>query len=201
MKGDKIMAEYCGECAHLDWNNKERYTSRDRYYCDRCGKYVELTESSCYRFIKDPSKTKEDGGYTPSGCYITTIVCSVLGYSDNCELLETLRSFRENVLKQNVNYIPILIEYDEIGPVISEKISSKEDSYKFCLELMKNYLIPCANLINNGNFEQAVSVYQNMVFYLNDYFGLEGITVDENKTYDLENLGKGRIRSQIIPAT
>ena len=38
------MEEYCGYCAWLDEKNKERYSSLDRYYCDKRGGYHELTE-------------------------------------------------------------------------------------------------------------------------------------------------------------
>ena len=118
------MAEFCGDCIHLDWNNKERYTSIDRYYCDLKGKYVETKDYSCWSYSEDKNRTKgNDNSYTPSGCYITTIVCNILAYDDNCELLTILRDFRDNYLKTNHNYIPLLLEYDKIGPLISEEIN------------------------------------------------------------------------------
>ena len=53
------------------------------------------------------------------------IVVNVLGYEDNCELLETLRSFRDNYLKLNKEYIPMLMQYDNIGPIISNNLENQ----------------------------------------------------------------------------
>ena len=189
------MADFCGECAHLDWNNKERYTSRDRYYCDYQHKYVELTEKGCYKFMKDPKKCKSDSGtYTPSGCYITTIICDVLGYSDDCEILNTLRNFRDTVLKRDENNLSLLLEYDFIGPQISEYILREENNKEFCFGLLNHFLIPCTEAIITGTHDEAIAIYKNMVVYLNDEFNLPSVSIDTNQEYDLETLGKGRIR-------
>lgn len=189
------MADYCGECGHLDYNNKERYTSRDRYYCNYQHKYVELTDKGCYKFMKDPSKCKSSSGsYTPSGCFITTIVCGILGYEDNCELLCILRNFRDTTLKADPKYLELLLEYDSIGPRISAEIENEANNKVLCLGLLTYFLIPCANAIKEGNIEEAVAIYKNMVVQLHDDYNLPVIKVNTNQPYDLETLGKARIR-------
>lgn len=182
----------CAKCLNLEWDNKERYTSTDRYWCKEKRKYVEPTDSSCYYFLEDKSKSTS-GGYQQSGCYITTIVVNILGYADDCELLTTLRSFRDNTLKLNPDYLPILFEYDRIGPVIS-KYLRQQNNQKFCLELVQNFLIPCTKLIQEEKVEDAVEIYRNMVLFLKETFEIPELVVDASVEYNLENLGKGRIR-------
>ena len=41
------MADICGECLKLDWNNKEKYSSRAKYSCNELRKYVEPTDRAC----------------------------------------------------------------------------------------------------------------------------------------------------------
>ena len=42
-------------------------------------------------------------------------VLTILFTADNCELLTLLRDFRDNTLKTNPKYIPILLQYDKTG--------------------------------------------------------------------------------------
>lgn len=188
--------DLCGECLKLDWSNKERFTSRDRYYCNERRKYVSPQDIACSYFSADKSvkKSSNGGSYTPSGCYITTIVCDILGYEDNCELLQSFRNFRDNVLKNNPNYLSILLEYDIIGPTISEKIRQEKNNYGLALGLMNYFLIPCANYIKIEDIDSAVEAYVNMVNYLKDDFELPSFFIDVNQDVNYETLGKGRIK-------
>ena len=187
-----MAQEICAQCVHLEWNNKEKYSSVERYWCKELHRYKE-TEDKCRYFVLDKSQ-KNTGGYKPGGCYITTIVCDILGYEDNCELLEVLRNFRDNYLKLHVEYLPILFEYDKIGPLISEHILKEKNNYPFALGLMKYFLIPCANKIKEENYDSAINIYKNLVIYLNDEFNLPNIVIDTNEEVDLKVIGKGRVR-------
>jgi len=187
------MADHCGNCCHLDWNNKEKYSSRDKYWCKDKKRYVEPTDTSCDYFLKDRSKPN-DGGYTPSGCYITTIIVDILGYEDNCEVLNVLRNFRDNVLKTNIKYLPLLFEYDIIGPIICEYIKSEKNNEQLCLGLLKHFLIPCVNLIKENKFEEAVEVYRNLVLHLRSNYEIILTDIIIPDDYSIEDIGKGRIR-------
>ena len=178
---------YCGECAKLDKNQKEYWG--DRYYCVEKCKYRETNEKACNNFIKKP-----EGGYTPCGCFITTIVCNKLGYEDNCDLLNTLRFLRENYLKKTETGRKILQEYDIIGPVISHELEIVpviESSL-----LLQKFLLPCYYLIKQNDFEQAVLIYTNMVNELKEKYA--NSLLDAHLDYGLvskeDELGKGRIR-------
>lgn len=187
------MADKCAKCLYVEWNNKESYTSKDRYWCKEKCRYIEPTDNACYAFLEDKSK-KNDGGYQPSGCYITTIIVEILGYEDNCEVLNVLRNFRDTTLKTNVDYLPLLFEYDKVGPIICEYLRKEKNNYRFCLGLLQYFLIPCVKAIKEEKNEEAINIYQNMVMYLNDEFNLPSIEIKAPESYDLETLGKGRIR-------
>lgn len=188
------MDDYvCSQCIYVEWDNKERYTSKDRYWCKDMRRYVEKTDRACKYFVLDESK-KNDGGYQPSGCYITTIIVEILGYEDNCEVLNVLRNFRDTTLKTNIDYLPLLFEYDKVGPIICECLKNEKNNYRFCLGLLEHFLIPCVKAIKEEKIEEAINIYQNMVMYLNDEFNLPTIEIKAPESYDLETLGKGRIR-------
>lgn len=186
--------QYCCDCEELNRNDtyKPWFSDETKYKCKVCYEYKSLTDPAC-RFIK-PLK-KDTGSYTPSGCFITTIVCNILGYEDNCELLTLLRDFRDNTLKTNPEYIPILLQYDKIGPLISEGIQKEPNHDRLCLGLMTYFLIPCANAIKEGNISEAVEIYQNMVVQLSGDFEIPITSISASEDYDLETIGKGRIRT------
>ena len=189
------MADKCGECLSLDWNNKERWSSVDRYYCNELKRYVEPKDRACRYYCYDKNHNqKNDGGYTPSGCSFSIIIRDILGYADNCEMLNLLRSFRENILKQNIQFLPILLEYDQISPLISERIKLDSDKYKFSLEFFQHFLAPFALAFKAGDIDDSLSIYQNMFNSLKTRFGFDNLTIDLNAEYNLETLGKGRIR-------
>lgn len=189
----------CGQCINLDWKNKERWTSEERYYCKEGHGYRRPTDYECsYDFIENKAKKASDDGYTHAGCYITTIVCHILGYEDDCELLETLRNFRENTLRGNLQYLNILLQYDIIGPKISTAIKEIPESYGFCLNLMNNFLLPCAHAIKKEQTEEAVMIYQNMVMYLMEILEIPSIQIPDNLEYDPINVGKGRLLKSTI---
>jgi len=189
------MADICGECLKLDWNNKEKYSSKDKYYCNEMRRYVEPTDRACRYYSYDKNHNqKDDGGFKQSGCSFSMIVRDILGFSDNCELLNLLRSFRENILKKNKQYIPILLEYDQISPMICEKIEEHDNKYRFSLEFLQNFLLPFGYAFKSNEIENALSIYQNMFGFLKSTFGFNDIQVNTAVEYNLETLGKGRIR-------
>ncbi len=195
------MANICGECAKLDLSNKEKYSSVDRYWCTAGHGYRELTERACnYDFYYDPEKGKKPNeGYTPSGCPITAIICHLLGYSDDCELLNTLREFRENFLKTHKEYLNLLVEYDVYGPEISQKIQLEDKDHRLSLSVLYNYLFPLIENIRNKNYNLAIQKYKLMVNFLLSWFNIERTDLSENmQNIDMTTLGKGRTRAKMF---
>ena len=186
------MANYCAECALYDSKGAPKWGNE--HYCSKKGKYLAPTTSACSSFIKNNEKE----GYQRAGCYITTIVCNILGYPDDCELLVVLRDFRENYLKQHEEYLPLLVEYDQIGPIISDNIMSDPDAKIAAIENTRNFLIPCVQAIKEGNLAKAIEIYKGMVLLLKLKYSLLRTPVDYTVEEPLETLGKGRKRTAVI---
>lgn len=191
-----LDSSICGTCPNFDWNNKESYATRFR--CEGICRYVSPWDKQYYcnhkKSYSGNSNESTNNSYTPGGCYITTLVHNILGYSDDCELLRTFRMFRDNVLKCDFNYIDLLFQYDIIGPQISDKLRDKKDNYNFSLQVCHNYLIPCIKAVKEGFISEAVRIYNNMLTYLCTTFNIELVKPEQSLKYDMLNLGKARQR-------
>ena len=139
-------------------------------------------------------KYKSSPGYTNSGCAITKLTHNILGYPDNWVVLNCFRSFREDFLKKHEEYIGILVEYDYLSPFISREIDKLDNKEIFALNILKNYLLPMANYINNNLFNEAINTYQEMISYFKNIFNLENIEIVRPNKLDMNTLGKGRVR-------
>lgn len=183
------MSDFCADCANLDRNDCKW---EDRYYCLQKKQRVKMNDKACNYFIHMSNMP----GFNRSGCYITTIICNILGYEDNCEVLQLLRDFRDNYLKRNEEFFTMLYEYDKIGPIISDKLISDIDSKRIAMELLQNFIIPCAQNIKVNNYDEAIFIYKNMVNMLKVKYNLIGIKLKLTNDIPLEDLGKGRIRQK-----
>ena len=154
---------------HIDKHTKDKY-------CDNSLRY---RDCPIYR----------ESGYS-SGCYITTAVCDILGYNDNCEELETLRSFRENWMKSEENKercLPILEDYKIVGREISNKLFFDPDKEKKAGIILDLYIKPAITNINEEKYEEALEIYETMTFNLIDHYKID----DSILIGDYTNLNKG----------
>lgn len=104
------------------------------------------------------SIASEIGG---GGCFITTAACKYLGYEDNCDFLNTFRSFRDEHMggKNSKD----LIEYYTIAPQIVEKIGDDDGTYRF---LLGSWLNPAFEAIKMKDHDRAQELYSEMVMWL-----------------------------------
>lgn len=183
----------CGSC--LEFKDKRDCSSpfdsswygcaNEKGYCDFYHQYF-YPDDSCGHY-------KNRKTYVPSPCYITTVVCNILGYSDNCGLLNTLRNFRDNVMQKNIKYREMLYEYDTVGPIIAKKL---EEEYKNCEDIdmingLFNFFIqPTVAFISANKFDDAVSRYFEMTKSLEEYYSVYPSDVIPNN-YDDTKGGHG----------
>ena len=199
-EGIKMALEsYCAACTYLG----EKGDSDGKYYCDRKGEYHYATDSKCYSFCEAYSRSNSSRqnmfdyskGHQGSGCYLTTIMCELLEYPDNNYYLNTLRDFRNNVMKPNPKYIPLLITYDMVGPMIARKL--EEDKYgKDIAKLFFNhYISKAVSAIEEEKYSEAINIYKAMTETLAANYGINMNIVDVNKLdYDKRLLGHARVR-------
>lgn len=175
---------FCRECMKMNLKDINRYDNQE-CYCTQYHRYINKNDKACsLHFEYNETLSKQ------SGCYITTAICKQMGLEDNCEYLNKLRNFRENVLKKDPNYYYILYEYDIIGPIICENL--KEDPFKNIrsLIILENFIKPIIDLIDNREYTEAINKYTEMVNELKSFYNIPDIDY-ENIDINIDNIGKG----------
>ena len=173
----------CGTCIDFYDGNKPydtRYSNKG--YCERYKHYY-WPDDSCDYY-------KDRRTYVPSACYITTMVCGRLGMDDKCDVLETLRSFRGEVLQKDEKYKDILYEYDTVGPEIAKNLMTED--INVIESLYKTYLTKIVGLIKLHQYDNAINRYVSMTKFLEEYYG---ISYDGNVSanYDYSKGGHGKL--------
>jgi len=192
------VSNYCGECTYLDLNTGDIY---GKFYCERKWERHLATDTECNSFCRAYSRDKctiqnayrYSDDHSKGGCYLTTMLCNILGMPDNNIYLETMRSFRKNILQNDEKYKQLLVEYDIIGPKIAKAINNDPLKEKIAEKQFKLNIIPITNAIKNNNLEIAISMYKNMTNSLKDFYGLGGINITnlEIKEADIKESGHG----------
>ena len=142
---------YCCDCTYWDESSQ---------YCAKHG-YSSNGSDSCGSFT-------DKGG----GCYITTALCDVLGYADDCSIMTSLRQFRDKHMRGNEKYNSLLNEYDVVGPQIASAIAHDSDNHGLCLYLLKVFFNPIVEQLGKKNYSLAVEAYKKMVSFLKERYSL-----------------------------
>lgn len=176
----------CGSCNNFVEEKgsglyDQRNSSNTKGWCTSYRASYYPTESSCSRY----SRRKD---LSSSNCYITTMVCSILGYSDQCDVLNTLRGFRHDVLQKDEKYAGILYEYDVVGPEIAKHL--KQEEISFVDKIYCTFLLPIVSFIREKKTEEAISKYVQMTESLKECYGIE-FQEDVPATYDYQHGGHG----------
>ena len=192
--------ENCGYCTYLDLSDRDCF---DKYWCDKNSERHYATDPKCSKFCKagrreqsaidnaiDLSKSHEYNG----GCYLTTILCSILKLGDDNLYLKTFRDFRKNVLQKDDKYKPLLVEYDIIGPKIAECLNNDPLSRKVADYNFNKYVVDIFYYIINNEVELAVSEYKKMTYELKYLYNLNNytITTDTINNADINKSGHGK---------
>ena len=190
----------CAECTYLDISDGNLYGA---FWCDKklerhlatdieCGSFCRAysRNSSSIRNAIEFSNSKNSGG----GCYLTTILCNILGMSDNNIYLETMRNFRKNILQKDEKYKTLLAEYDIVGPAIAEALANDPLKEAIAKIYLNNFIIPITEFINNKENERAVDKYYQMTNNLKTFYGLNNynVSVEQINNANIEKSGHGK---------
>lgn len=174
----------CGGCVYYDYQG-----DNSKGYCSWYRTYYYPGETCSHQKPREKS----------SGCYITTIVCNVLGLEDDCEVMQSLRGLRDCHLQNHEAGRIILLEYDVVGPEIAGLIEKeyKETGDKTLWQrIYDTYLTETSRLVLLGNYQKATEKYIEMVRNLKEYFAIPEHHIDiEN--YDQKNGGHGYIKKEV----
>ena len=185
-----MYESYCASCTYLN----------DNLFCEKKGEYISGNDPKCYNYCEAYSRSNSArenlyGRSGSSGCYITTMMCNLLGYPDNNYYLNTLRNFRDNVMKKDPNYIPLLIKYDVIGPQIAYSLAKDKQGKEIATAMFTRFITQAVSAIEAEKNDMAINTYMAMTNALAETYGIEVIQADlDNYQVDMETLGKARRR-------
>lgn len=162
---------YPWECFDCEEYN-EYLVNNNKFYCKKMRMEVSINERSCNTyFIKRDKNKKFERPNT--GCYLTTAMCEVLGFDDHCEILETLRNYRDEYMMNTDFGLALLHDYNTVGPKIADKIHEDEEQVNIAITMLNSYIKPAIAFINKNDNETALMVYETMTLDLMDYYGLD----------------------------
>lgn len=150
----------------------------------------------CYYYPTDNCSHYKNAEST-STCYVTTVVCDILGYGDNCGVLNTLRDLRYT-MQDDKKYAGLLYEYDTVGPKIAKDIKEEYNKTKdeeMWIQFFNFYIQKSASLYSEGKTEEAVIRYKEMFMSLKEYYGYKELPYIIPQDYDLKNSGHGKVKT------
>lgn len=144
------------------------------YYCKKDEKYLDKRTVNTY--CDNSLKYRDCPIYNQNssvGCYLTTAMCDILGFNDDCNVLETLRGFRDNYMKNNKDCTSLLEDYDNVGPMIVKCLNNDSYNLETAKTMLDCYIAPAIEYISIGDFDAAIDVYKNMTLGLMKRYELD----------------------------
>lgn len=129
-------------------------------YCDNSLKYKEC-----------PIYKEKTSSNPP--CYLTTAMCNILGYEDDCFILNTLRNFREFYMKSSEEGLTLLDDYNTVGPIIAKNLENDKDNTFKAKIMLYFYILPAINSMKKDNYDEAIELYKDMTINLMHTYNIE----------------------------
>jgi hypothetical protein len=96
-------------------------------------------------------------------CFITTATCESRGLPDDCEELEQLRWFRDNVMLGSVDGRNEVQEYYSRAPALLTAIRARPDSAAIFARMYETGIRPAVQAIKHGDYAKAHDIYRREV--------------------------------------
>ncbi|MBR3751831.1 MAG: hypothetical protein IKK50_01715 [Ruminiclostridium sp.] len=112
------------------------------------------------------------GEQSSGGCYLTSACVEAMGKADDCAELTVLRDFRDNWLAHQLGGKEEIDRYYEMAPEIVRAIHAEEKSKEIFSEIYSELVLPCIDLIQDGQMHKAWKLYRDVTERLSkDYTG------------------------------
>ncbi len=105
------------------------------------------------------------------GCFITTAICGSEGLADDCDELETLRFYRDYVLRYIEGGADMIRQYYREAPGIVARISERADAGEIWRKLREGYLGDAIHCVKVGAYKAALDIYRRMFEYTKEIAG------------------------------
>lgn len=116
-----------------------------------------------------PGQGEEDR--KKEGCFITTAVCNEFDNLETHVILNKFRAFRDNWLAKRQDGAILIAQYYKEAPEILDNLDSTRHSeiMKFVWDV---YLNKCLSMIEEGKNNDALQIYQEMLYFLKNETGV-----------------------------
>ena len=194
--------EYCAACTYMG----EQGDYDGKYWCDKKGERRFASDPKCYGFCEAYSRgnsarenmISNSQGHQGSGCYLTTIMCKLLNYPDNNYYLDTLRGFRDNVMKKNPKYYSLLLTYDIVGPMIAYELAQDKNGKVIATTFFSNYITKAVSAIEEEKYDNAINIYTAMTDTLANHYNINTNIISPDITQiDTKYLGHGKVKRRV----
>lgn len=118
-----------------------------------------MCSGSCSNYAED--KRNNENEYF-SFCYISTACVVAKGLPDDCDELQTLRVFRDKMVKEDEAIAELVKEYYKNAPVIVEKINQENNSEEIYNFLYNNLVLACVTKLKENKIQDAVDIYTSI---------------------------------------
>lgn len=109
------------------------------------------------------------GGGGGGGCFLTTAITDATGGGDKDPMLETMRSFRDGVMRKDPKLSGLVDKYYEVAPAVVAAIDKRPDAKQVYSTLREHYLQPGVAAVNRGDTEEALRYYSEMMAHVGQY--------------------------------
>ena len=161
---------YCAACTYM--NENQHY---GKYFCTRKGEWRKASDPKCNSFCEAYSRSnggRENMYYYSSRYYITTAILNIVRSLDNNYQIKVLGDFIENTLRKDMQYFPLLVAYEIIGPQIAQKLQEDPDKIKVAVTMFYQYIKPTIKAIEENKTEEAVNTYKIMTLELANRYNI-----------------------------
>lgn len=157
-------------------NRRHGHIEKDGYVYNEGGRRVGRIEKDVV--------TKLFGESGPTqGCFLTSACVEARGLSDDCYELMVLRKFRDGYMRETPTGERDIYEYYRVAPAIVENIRKKDNVAEIFDKIYEELVVPCVELIENGDNEIAYGIYRRAVKKLQVFF-IEGCNGGETCTVE-----------------
>lgn len=100
---------------------------------------------------------------TGGGCFITTVVCTGMGMSDDCDELKTLREWRDTVLAKTENGRKLIVYYKRTAPQLSCVLETSKAADMYLPMLFTTFIKPAVKFAKQGMDAECFILYSMLL--------------------------------------
>ena len=118
------------------------------------------------------------GGGGGGGCFLTTAAVEHMGHTDNGQLLNTLRDFRDTYMRKNKEASKDVAWYYENAPKIVKALDDHPDAKKIYRKMYHRFIMPSYLAIKMGKDEVAYGLYKKGINFARQEAGIKNEDIE-----------------------